>query len=166
MRAAGRAARSPAISVSVVVLPQPLGPSSVKNSPVRMVRSTPSSAATEPKRLPTSRSSTAKLATGYVRIRITSGMPLEQYSRSPPCRVAGTRYDDHAAGSHPSDPEATITTVETVLGSLTTAQLGPRLALPHISDDILPALRAAGVTTDQIEQMLVRNPRAIFEGAG
>jgi len=34
----------------------------------------------------------------------------------------------------------------------------------HISDDILPALRAAGVTTDQIEQMLVRNPRAIFEG--
>ena len=34
------------------------------------------------------------------------------------------------------------------------------------SDDILPALRAAGVTTDQIEQMLVRNPRAIFEGVG
>ncbi len=33
----------------------------------------------------------------------------------------------------------------------------------HISDDILPALRAAGVTEDQIEQMLVRNPRAIFE---
>jgi phosphotriesterase-related protein len=35
----------------------------------------------------------------------------------------------------------------------------------HIPDDILPALRAAGVTEDQIEQMLVRNPRAIFEGA-
>ena len=35
----------------------------------------------------------------------------------------------------------------------------------HISDDILPALRAAGVTTDQIDQMLVRNPRAIFEAA-
>src|SRR3989442_8443499 len=33
----------------------------------------------------------------------------------------------------------------------------------HISDDILPALRNAGVTEDQIEQMLVRNPRAIFE---
>src|SRR3989454_9618229 len=33
----------------------------------------------------------------------------------------------------------------------------------HISDDILPALRKAGVTEDQIEQMLVRNPRAIFE---
>jgi phosphotriesterase-related protein len=33
----------------------------------------------------------------------------------------------------------------------------------HISDDILPTLRKAGVTEDQIEQMLVRNPRAIFE---
>jgi phosphotriesterase-related protein len=32
-----------------------------------------------------------------------------------------------------------------------------------ISDDILPALRKAGVSEDQIEQMLVRNPRAIFE---
>jgi phosphotriesterase-related protein len=33
----------------------------------------------------------------------------------------------------------------------------------HIPDDILPALRKAGVKEDQIEQMLVRNPRAIFE---
>jgi phosphotriesterase-related protein len=38
----------------------------------------------------------------------------------------------------------------------------PRWHYTHISDDILPALRAAGVTEDQIEQMLVRNPRAIF----
>ncbi|MBI1959817.1 MAG: hypothetical protein HYS36_11415, partial [Candidatus Rokubacteria bacterium] len=33
------------------------------------------------------------------------------------------------------------------------------------SDDILPALRKAGVSEDQIEQMLVRNPRAIFEAS-
>jgi phosphotriesterase-related protein len=33
----------------------------------------------------------------------------------------------------------------------------------HISDDILPALRKAGVSEDQLDQMLVRNPRAIFE---
>ena len=33
----------------------------------------------------------------------------------------------------------------------------------HIPDDILPALREAGVTEDQVHQMLVRNPRAIFE---
>jgi phosphotriesterase-related protein len=33
----------------------------------------------------------------------------------------------------------------------------------HIPDDILPALRKAGVSEDQIDQMLVRNPRAIFE---
>ena len=35
----------------------------------------------------------------------------------------------------------------------------------HIPDDILPALRKAGVSEDQIEQMLVRNPRAIFEAS-
>jgi phosphotriesterase-related protein len=39
----------------------------------------------------------------------------------------------------------------------------PRWHYTHISDDILPALRKAGVTEDQIDQMLVRNPRAIFE---
>ena len=143
----------------------------------------------------------------------------------------------HAAGSHPSDPETTMTTVETALGSLATAQLGPTLmhehivtrspgvhenwphlfernailemaqqkladlhtrgirtivdlttvdlgrdidliadvarrspvqviVATHISDDILPALRAAGVTTDQIDQMLIGNPRAIFEAVG
>jgi phosphotriesterase-related protein len=38
----------------------------------------------------------------------------------------------------------------------------PRWHYNHISDDILPALRAAGVTEDQIEQMLVRNPQEIF----
>jgi phosphotriesterase-related protein len=33
----------------------------------------------------------------------------------------------------------------------------------HIPDDILPALRKAGVSEDQIDQMLMRNPRVIFE---
>src|SRR5512134_1463422 len=35
----------------------------------------------------------------------------------------------------------------------------------HIPDDILPALRTAGVSDTQLEQMLVRNPRAIFEAS-
>jgi len=39
----------------------------------------------------------------------------------------------------------------------------PQWHYNHISDDILPALRKAGVKEDQIEQMLMRNPRAIFE---
>jgi phosphotriesterase-related protein len=39
----------------------------------------------------------------------------------------------------------------------------PRWHYTHIPDDILPALRKAGVGEDQIDQMLVRNPRAIFE---
>src|SRR5712691_10475958 len=41
-----------------------------------------------------------------------------------------------------------------------------KMVLSHdANDDILPALRKAGVTDDQIEQMLVGNPRAIFEAA-
>ncbi len=36
----------------------------------------------------------------------------------------------------------------------------------HISRDVLPALRAAGVTDEQIGQMMVDNPRRIFEQAG
>jgi predicted metal-dependent phosphotriesterase family hydrolase len=32
-----------------------------------------------------------------------------------------------------------------------------------MSDDILPAVRKAGVREDQIDQMLARNPRASFE---
>jgi len=39
----------------------------------------------------------------------------------------------------------------------------PQWHYTHISDDILPALRKAGVKEDHIEQMLVENPRAIFE---
>src|SRR5205823_4214404 len=39
----------------------------------------------------------------------------------------------------------------------------PQWNYNHIPDDILPALRKAGVKEDQIEQMLVGNPRAIFE---
>jgi phosphotriesterase-related protein len=36
----------------------------------------------------------------------------------------------------------------------------------HITKDILPALRTAGVTDDQIRQMTVENPRRIFERQG
>ena len=36
----------------------------------------------------------------------------------------------------------------------------------HISHDVLPALRARGVTDDQIHQMLVENPRRIFSVTG
>jgi phosphotriesterase-related protein len=35
----------------------------------------------------------------------------------------------------------------------------------HIADDILPALRQSGVKEEQIEQMLIHNPRAIFDGS-
>ena len=36
----------------------------------------------------------------------------------------------------------------------------------HISDDVLPALLDRGVTQDQIDQMLVGNPRRLFEMTG
>jgi phosphotriesterase-related protein len=36
----------------------------------------------------------------------------------------------------------------------------------HIPDDVLPALRAQGVSGAQIDQMLIENPRRIFERQG
>lgn len=39
----------------------------------------------------------------------------------------------------------------------------PNWHYTHISDDVLPALRERGVTADQIQQMLVDNPRRLFE---
>jgi len=46
------------------------------------------------------------------------------------------------------------------------ARTRPHWNYNHISDDVLPALRKAGVSDDQIDQMMVRNPRAIFEARG
>ena len=70
------AVSKPPIRLRVVVLPQPLGPSSEKNSPLRISRSTRSSATTEPKRLPTSRSSTAELSMGIRGERTRAASPL------------------------------------------------------------------------------------------
>ncbi|MEX2160069.1 MAG: phosphotriesterase-related protein [Dehalococcoidia bacterium] len=42
----------------------------------------------------------------------------------------------------------------------------PNWHFRHISDDVLPALRQAGVTDEQIEQMMIVNPRRIFEHGG
>jgi phosphotriesterase-related protein len=46
------------------------------------------------------------------------------------------------------------------------ARTRPHWNYNHISDDVLPALRKAGVSDDQIDQMMVRNPRAIFDASG
>jgi len=42
----------------------------------------------------------------------------------------------------------------------------PKWNFNHIPDDVIPALRAAGVTEDQITTMTVENPRRIFEKQG
>jgi len=42
----------------------------------------------------------------------------------------------------------------------------PRWHFLHIPDDVVPALRQAGVTDEQIRQMTVDNPRRIFEAQG
>lgn len=46
------------------------------------------------------------------------------------------------------------------------AAAAPNWHYTHISDDVLPALAEAGVTQEQIEQMLVANPRRYFGGSG
>jgi phosphotriesterase-related protein len=48
----------------------------------------------------------------------------------------------------------------------TIKEFAPRWILTHISDDVLPALRERGVTDAQLEQMLVQNPRRVFEQQG
>ncbi len=45
-------------------------------------------------------------------------------------------------------------------------QAVPNWHFKHISNDVLPALRAAGVTDEQITQMTVGNPRRVFEAQG
>ena len=42
-------------------------------------------------------------------------------------------------------------------------QAQPNWNFLHISNDVLPALRARGVTEEQIHTMLVDNPRRILE---
>jgi phosphotriesterase-related protein len=42
----------------------------------------------------------------------------------------------------------------------------PNWVFNHLSDDVLPALRERGVEEAQIEQMLVANPRRLFEQQG
>ena len=44
--------------------------------------------------------------------------------------------------------------------------MSPNWNFNHIPDDVLPAMRERGVTQDQIDQMLVENPRRIFETTG
>jgi phosphotriesterase-related protein len=44
--------------------------------------------------------------------------------------------------------------------------LGPNWNHFHILDHVLPALRQAGVTDEQIRLMTVEKPRRIFENVG
>src|SRR3989442_10821219 len=45
-------------------------------------------------------------------------------------------------------------------------QVVPKWNFNHIPDDVIPALRRAGVTDDQIQAMTIDNPRRIFEQQG
>lgn len=45
-------------------------------------------------------------------------------------------------------------------------QAVPKWNFLHISDEVVPALKAAGVTDEQVRQMTVENPRRIFDAQG
>ena len=45
------------------------------------------------------------------------------------------------------------------------AKLVPELSYLYVSNTVIPALLQAGVTQDQIDKMLIDNPRRHFEGA-
>jgi phosphotriesterase-related protein len=44
--------------------------------------------------------------------------------------------------------------------------MAPRWNFRHIPDEVVPALRKAGVSDEHIRAMTVDNPRRIFEGQG
>ena len=46
------------------------------------------------------------------------------------------------------------------------AAMVPNWHFLHIADDVIPALKVRGVTGDQIDTMLVENPRKIFQNQG
>jgi phosphotriesterase-related protein len=46
------------------------------------------------------------------------------------------------------------------------SQLSPRWHYLHITEDVIPALKDRGVTDAQLHQMLIQNPRDIFERTG
>jgi phosphotriesterase-related protein len=46
------------------------------------------------------------------------------------------------------------------------ATVAPHWNFRHISDDVVPALREAGVSDEDIDRMTVDNPRRIFEQQG
>ena len=46
------------------------------------------------------------------------------------------------------------------------AAAAPNWIFTHIMDDVVPALRERGVTDEQLDQMLIENPRRIFERQG
>src|SRR5436305_2978231 len=79
----------PAIIRSVVVLPQPLGPSSEKNSPSRIDSVTSRTAAAFPKRLPTFSNAIATLR---------SGKRSRPHGRRHVVRFRGRELDGHASG--------------------------------------------------------------------
>jgi len=45
-------------------------------------------------------------------------------------------------------------------------ELMPNWHYRHITEDVIPALQKLGVTDEQVEQMLVTNPRRVFEAQG
>nr|MBA3804057.1 phosphotriesterase-related protein [Acidimicrobiia bacterium] len=45
------------------------------------------------------------------------------------------------------------------------AQIAPNWNYTHISNDVIPALLERGVSQDQVDQMMVGNPRRYFERA-
>ena len=73
----------PAIIRSIVVLPEPDGPSIEKNSPSAMSRSTPATAVTSPKRLVTPRSDTAVPGTGNGSSGVASSTTADSGNRAP-----------------------------------------------------------------------------------
>lgn len=74
--------------------------------------------------------------------------------------LCGAGYADRIVLSH--DAACYMDFFSGEAGQAALAQAAPNWHFRHITDDVLPALREAGVTEDQLTTMLVDNPRRYF----
>ncbi|WP_089104181.1 phosphotriesterase family protein [Streptomyces hyaluromycini] len=93
---------------------------------------------------------------GMDRFGLDDALPFEQRVETMVALVA-RGYTDHLVLSHDAACHLDWMPEDRIQAT------NPRWVFTHISDDVLPALRARGITEEQIDTMLIHNPRRYFE---
>jgi phosphotriesterase-related protein len=78
--------------------------------------------------------------------------------------LTGRGYADRMVLSHDACCHLDFAQPEVIAGMRASAM--PNWHFRHVPDDVIPALKAGGVSDAQIDQMTTGNPRRIFECQG